>query len=150
LEKLELFVQVDIKMSASAKLAHYVVAPKVGFEVPTASYLKESMELYSAVAGAPEPFGMYAPALVDPPAGSDLLEEWELFYGLAQRMGFEMLFSFANHAPGTARERRGPVSIDMANKPATEEILEILTHGSRVPLSEVKRHPNGALFPEEI
>jgi anaerobic selenocysteine-containing dehydrogenase len=150
LEKLELFVQVDIKMSASAKLADYVVAPKVGYEVPTASYLKESMELYSAVAGAPEPFGMYAPALVAPPPGADLVEEWEFFYGLAQRMGFRLRLGFANRAPGTARARRSAVEVDMAVKPTTEALLEILTEGSRIPLSEVKTHPNGALFPEDI
>jgi anaerobic selenocysteine-containing dehydrogenase len=150
LETLELFVQMDIKMSASAKLAHYVIAPKIGFEVPTASYLKESMELYSAVAGAPEPFGMYAPAIVDPPPGADLLEEWELFYGLAQRLDLGLQLSFANRAPGTARERRKSVAIDMTTKPSSEHVLEILTHGSRIPLEEVKRHPDGALFPEEI
>jgi anaerobic selenocysteine-containing dehydrogenase len=150
LEKLDLFVQVDIKMSASAKLADYVVAPKVGFEVATASYLKESMELYSAVAGAPEPFGMYAPALVAPPAGSDLLEEWEFFYGLARRLGLPLQITFPNRAPGTARERRKPVDIDMANKPTMDELLEAMTAGSRVPLSEVKQHPHGALFPADV
>jgi anaerobic selenocysteine-containing dehydrogenase len=150
LEKLELFATVDIKMSASAKVADYVIAAKVGFEVPTASYLKESMELYSAVAGAPEPFGMYAPALIEPPAGSDLLEEWEFFYGLAQRLGLGLRITFANKAPGTSRERRKPVDIDMEVKPTTDELLEILTNGSRIPLSEVKRHPNGTLFPEDI
>jgi anaerobic selenocysteine-containing dehydrogenase len=150
LEELELFVQVDIKMSASAKLADYVIAPKIGFEVPTASYLKESMELYSAVAGAPEPFGMYAPALLDPPAGSDLIEEWEFFYGLAQRLSLPLQLTFPNRAPGTAREKRRPAQIDMAAKPTTDELLEILTKGSRVPLGEVKRHPNGALFPADI
>jgi len=150
LEKLELFVQVDIKMSASAKMANYVIAPKIGFEVATASYLKESMELYSAVAGAPEPFGMYAPALLDPPAGSDLVEEWEFFYGLAQRLNLPLQLSFPNRAPGTARERRKGVAIDMTVKPTTDGLLEMLTHGSRVPFSEVKLHPNGALFPEDI
>lgn len=150
LGKLDLFVQVDIKMSASAKVADYVIAPRIGYEVPTASYLKESMELYSAVAGAPEPMGLYAPALVDPPAGSDLIEEWEFFHGLARRMGLGITLNFPNRSAGAQRERRAPVAIDMTGKPTSDEVLEMLCAGSRIPLDEVKKHPNGALFPEDI
>ncbi len=150
LEKLELFIQVDIKMSASAKAADYVIAPKIGYEVPTASYLKESMELYSAVAGAPEPMGLYAPALVEPPEGSDLVEEWEFFYGLAQRMGLGISLKFPNRSAGAQRERRASIEIDMSNKPTSDEVLEMLCSGSRIPLDEVKKHRNGALFPEDI
>jgi len=150
LEKLDLFVQVDIKMSASAKAADYVIAPKIGFEVPTASYLKESMELYSAVAGAPEPMGLYAPKLVDPPEGSDLIEEWEFFYGLARRMGLGISLKFPNRSAGAQRERRSSIDIDMESKPSSDDILEMLCSGSRIPLDEVKKHPNGALFPEDI
>ena len=31
----------------------------------------------------------------------------------------------------------------------TDELIEVLCEGSRVPLSEVKRHPHGALFPTD-
>jgi anaerobic selenocysteine-containing dehydrogenase len=38
----------------------------------------------------------------------------------------------------------------MSRKPTTEEVFELLTRGSRIPLEEVKKHPRGALFPESI
>ena len=150
LEKLDLFVQLDIKMSASAKLADYVIAPKMAFEVPTASYQKESNESASTLAGQQEPMGLYAPALIDPPSGSDLVEEWELFYELARRMELPLELTF--HGDGTCPNRapRRPISIDMQSKPTMDDLLELLTQESRIPLSEVKKHPNGAVFPGDI
>ena len=47
IERLELCVQVDIKMSATAQMADYVIAPKVCFEVPCFSYAPESIEAFS-------------------------------------------------------------------------------------------------------
>ena len=85
-----------------------------------------------ASAGYPEPFAQYHPAIVPPPIGSDLLEEWEFFYGLAQRMGLSLRFS-------------GEL-LDMENKPSIDDLFEILTRGSRVPLSEVKKYPHGHIF----
>jgi anaerobic selenocysteine-containing dehydrogenase len=41
------------------------------------------------------------------------------------------------------------VKLDMEKPPATEELLAHLTHGSRIPLAEVQRHPHGAVFPAE-
>ncbi len=150
LDKLDLFVQIDIKMSSSAKQADYVIAPKISLEVPTMSYLVESIETYNALWGLCEPFGMYAPKLMDPPEGSDLIEEWEFFYGLAQRMGLDLFVFQLPSGTATAREDGGFISLDMENKPTSDEFLELLTTGSRVPLSEVKKHPNGKLYPEDI
>lgn len=149
-ESLELFVQLDIKMSPSARLAHYVIAPKISLEFASSSHQKESMEMFSPTNAIPEPMGMYAPKLIDPPAGSDVVEEWEFAYGVAQRLGLALELSFYRGGPGTSREQRAPIPLDMENKPTTEKLLELFTTGSRVPLSEVKRHPNGALFPEDI
>ena len=38
----------------------------------------------------------------------------------------------------------------MQRKPTTDELFELIVRGSRIPLAEVKRHPDGALFPEQI
>jgi len=150
IEALELCVQVDIKMSATAQMADYVIAPKVSFEVPGFSYAPESIEAFSVLWGMAEPFGMYAPALVDPPEGSDLIEEWEFFYGLAQRMGVQLYTAFVPSMTATEREDPAPQAIDMKLKPTTDQLFELLAHGSRISLDEVKKHPNGALFSESI
>lgn len=150
LETLDLCVQVDIKMSATATMADYVIAPKVSFEVPCFSHASESIESFSALWGMAEPFGMYAPALVDPPEGSDLIEEWEFFYGLAQRMGVQLFAAGFPSTTATERETPEPQAIDMKVKPTTDQLFELLAHGSRISLDEVKQHPNGALFSESI
>ncbi|MBB5188882.1 anaerobic selenocysteine-containing dehydrogenase [Zhongshania antarctica] len=150
MKALELLVHVDIKMSATAKLADYIIAPKVSFEVPTMSLAVEQLENFSYHWGLCEPFGMYAPALVEPPAGSDLIEEWEFYYGLAQRLDIGLFAYSLESKTATAREGRDFVMFDMVNKPTTDEVFEILSNRSRIPLTEVKQHPNGALFPEAI
>jgi anaerobic selenocysteine-containing dehydrogenase len=150
LEKLELLVQLDIKMSATAQMADYVIAPKISFEVPGLSYAAESIESFSVHWGYAEPFGMYAPRLIEPPEGSELIEDWEFFYGLAQRMGVPLFVTGVASTSATARAPRGVHPLDMENKPTTDELYERLTHGSRVSLEEVKRHPNGARFDADI
>ncbi len=130
---LDLNITLDIVMSATAKLADYVVAPKLSLEQPSMTILHEALWIMNgASAGYPEPFAQYHPAIVPPPIGSDLLEEWEFFYGLAQRMGLSLRFS-------------GEL-LDMENKPSIDDLFEILTRGSRVPLSEVKKYPHGHIF----
>ena len=150
MEALDLLVQVDIKMSATASMADYVIAPKISFEVPGLSYASESIEAQSVLWGLAEPFGMYAPALVDPPADSDLIEEWELFYGLAQRMGVPLFATGLPSTTATDREDRRLEPLDMEHKPTTDELFALLTAGSRIDLDEIKAHPDGARFDEDI
>jgi anaerobic selenocysteine-containing dehydrogenase len=151
IETLDLFVQMDIKMSASSKLAHYVIPPRLSLEIPTMSTSSEFLEFLFAGWGLSEPFGMYAPKLVDPPPGSDLLDEWELFYALAQRLGLRLKLNFRDSGINSCqREPRAPIDLDMNRKPTLDELFELATRGSRIPLTEVKKYPNGALFPEKI
>ena len=132
MDALELTVALDIKRSATAKRADYVLPPKLGLETPAVSLPNEGIWFYGASTGFPEPYAMYQPQLIDPPAGSDLLEEWEVFYGVAQRLGLELTF---------AGER-----LDMTSKPTTDDLFELMCDGSRIPLSEVKRYPHGYIF----
>ena len=150
LKAIELFVTFDIKMTPSAKLAHYVVAPKIGFETPHMSYTIEHLEVFAGIWGLCEPFGMYAPKLTDPPPGSDVVEEWEFLYGLAVELGLPLTLHHPVGLSTCPREARPPIEVDMRRKPTTDEIYEMITRGSRIPLDEVKRHPNGALFPATI
>ena len=132
MQRLELNVALDIKMSATAKLADYVLPPKIGLETPAMSQPNEGIWFYGFSTGFPEPYAMYQPALIQPPAGANLLEEWEVFFGLAQRMGLSLTF---------AGEQ-----LDMTSKPTTDELFELICRGSRIPLDEVKRYPHGHIF----
>ena len=134
MQALELGISCDMRMSLTAQFSHYVIPAKLTFEVPTTTLNFELLPDYG-LPSFPAPYAQYAPAIVELPEGSDLLEEWEMFYGLAQRMGLQLdIFG---------------QPIDMVNKPTTDDLLELASTGSRIPLSEVKAVPGGGLFPGE-
>ena len=145
MKKLELLVTLDIKMSATARLAHYVIAPKLSLEQPGMSLPAETLTPYAM--GYSVPYAQYAPKLLDPPEGSDVIEEWEFFYGLGQRMDRPLTIQAA-YAWGADLEAPARSELDMKHKPTTDDLFEMLTKGSNVPLSEVKRYPHGHVFEE--
>jgi anaerobic selenocysteine-containing dehydrogenase len=132
-------------MSATARLAHYVVAPKLTLEQPGMTLPPETLIPYAMGYGVP--YAQYSPKIVDPPAGSDLIEEWEFFYRLAQQMGLSLAVESAfAWGPDVAAPAR--TELDMQNQPSTDDLFEYLTKGSRVALSDVKAHPEGHIFPD--
>lgn len=135
MRSLELLVQVDAWMSQTAKLAHYVIAARMPLEMAGTSYIQDAHLRIGNGYGSLVPFGQYTSAVVDPPDGSDLIEEWELYYGLAQRLGLPLSIGVVAPAP-----------IDMADKPSTDALLETFHLGSRVSLDEVKQHASGGVF----
>lgn len=146
LRKLDLLVTLDMKMSATAREADYVIAPKLGFETPSTTYNVEAPEQMWPNVGYPRAYGQYTPALVEPPAGSDLVEEWLFFHGLAKRQGLPLKLYPIRAEAGPLREAKKPLAIDMEDPPSTDELIELLHEGSRVPLDELKRHPGGGVF----
>lgn len=146
MQALDLLVTLDMKMSATSKFADYVIAPRLSLEVPGLSVSSEAIEQTYVAHGYPEPYAQYTPAIVSPPAGADVIEEWEFFYGLSQRMGFGLTAYPIRAETGVLRERREAYTFDMQQKPSTDEVLEGLMNGARVPLDEVRRHPHGRIF----
>lgn len=146
MKRLELLVCLDPKLGATSKLAHYVIAPKLSLEVPGLSVSSEGVEQTYVAHGYPEPYAQYSPAIVAPPPGADVLEEWEFFYGLCQRMGLALTCYPLRAETGVLRGRREAFALDMQKKPSTDEVLAGLMNGSRIPLDEIKRHPHGAIF----
>ena len=141
MQALDLLVTCDIKMSATAKAAHYVVAPRLTLEMPGSTYVSEIMYHYAVGFGLPVPYAQYTPAIVEPPAGSDLLEEWRLFWGVAQQLGLPLELR-----PNSARATDEPWRLDPEAPPTLDELIAFLYQHSRVPLDEIKRHPRGAVF----
>ncbi len=147
LNALDLLVTIDTEMTATAELSHYVVAPKLTLETPMTTYMPEGVKYYGTTRGFPEPYGAYTPAIVDPPEGSDVIEDWEFFWGVAKRMGTQIPVSLrygngpqAEHAPMTfTLDPSGP-------KPSTDRLIELSCEGSRIPLERVKQYPDGYIF----
>ena len=144
---LDLLVCLDIKQSATAALADFVIAPKLSLEVPGLSLSSEGLEQIYVGHGYSEPYAQYTPAIVEPPAGSDVIEEWEFFYGLCQRMGLALRLHPTRAEAGVARRGRRSVSLDMENRPSTDEVLRLVTAESRVSVDALAEHPHGAILP---
>lgn len=138
LRSLDLLVQTDPIMSQTAQLADYVIAPKLVLETPQASKLSDLLVALAASAVRGRPWGQYVPARVPLPDGSDLLDDWEFLYGVAQRLGLQLTMREVVPWGDVA-----PYELDMVNKPTPDEMIDIVIRGGRVPLSEVKKHPNG-------
>jgi anaerobic selenocysteine-containing dehydrogenase len=150
LRSLDLLVSLDIMFSATAKLAHYVVAPPMPLEQPALTYQAESMKYYGATRGFQNCWAQYTPAAVATPPGSDLLEEHDFFFRIAQALGLSL--NWTNYH-GMGKFIESPtqiVPLDMARVPSVDEMFAIATSNSRVPLDEVKRHPHGKRFDIDI
>jgi anaerobic selenocysteine-containing dehydrogenase len=148
LESLELLVTLDTEMSVTSRLADYVIAPKMQMETPAMTQGSELIKYYTSGTGIPAAYAQYSPRIVDPPAGSDLTEEWEFFLGLAKRMSLELWFvNFFGGGGGRFMESP-PVVVNFNGdtETTTEEVFAHMCTNSRIPLDEVASHPHGKIF----
>lgn len=145
MRKLDLLVQIDVTLSATAREADYVIAVKHPLEMAGMSLHHEYLTDYAPGFGTTQAWAQYTPAIVDAPAGSDLIEDWEFFYGVAQRLGVALKLVPVSFG-GSVRVEPWPM--DMQHKPSTEEIYAAITQNSRIPLARVKQIPEGAVFAE--
>jgi anaerobic selenocysteine-containing dehydrogenase len=126
IDALELLVCVDIKRAATAKRAHYLLPGRMCLERADVPILCDTW--YE------RPYTHYTPAIVDAPRGSELIEEWELYWELAARLGTEI------------RLAGGELPLD--RKPSKHEVLRCMLHGGRIAFDEVAKHRGGTVFTE--
>ncbi len=124
MDELSLLVCVDIRISATSKMADYVLAPKLTLERADLPVLCDNW--YEAA------YTQYAAPVVDPPEGADVLEEWELYWEMAHRMGSQILL------PG------GPLAMD--ERPSKDDVLDLITNRKRFPLEQIKSHEGGHIY----
>jgi anaerobic selenocysteine-containing dehydrogenase len=127
LQSLDLLVCVDVRLSATAKLADYVIAPKLSLERADVPILSDTW--YE------QPYTHFARALVDPPEGADLLEEWELYWELSHRLGIPL--------------ELGGRALPLDVRPDKEAVIATMVADSRIPFDAIRaRGEGGRLFPE--
>jgi anaerobic selenocysteine-containing dehydrogenase len=141
LSSLDLLVTIDPYMTETARLAHYVIAPAMALERPDHTMAME--------VSFPGPFAQYAEAVVAKPPG--VVEEWEFFWELAERMGIPITADSIAQAAGDARfgsivTEATRTSTTTSGKPTSETLLARLAESSSVPLAEIRRHRHGAFF----
>ena len=124
LSALELLIVIDPRLTATARLAHYVFAPKLQFERPDHSMSMEAIH--------PAPFAHVTPALVPLPPDSDLVEDWLPLWSLARSCGLTLEF--------------GGEKLPTDAAPTPEALFAIQTARSEVPFEEVAEQRGGRLF----
>lgn len=148
LESLDLLVTLDTEMSLTARMADYVIAPMMQMETPAMTMGSELIKYYTSGTGIPAAYAQYVPRVVDPPQGSDLIEEWQFFLGLAKRMELELWFvNFFGGGGGKFMES-APIVLQMNGDTdlSTEELFEQMCATSRIPMDEVRKHQHGRIF----
>ncbi len=123
---LDLLVVIDPFLTATTRLAHYVLPPRMMLErhdLGSRDYEVHTMQ---------RPYAQYAEPVLQPPAGAELVEDWQVFYELARRLGIALTFD--------------GVPLDMDAAPTTEALLAILTRHSSVPFGEIRGATRGRIF----
>lgn len=122
LQSLDLLVQTDVQMSPTAKLADYIIAAKLPYEMAGTTMLADFLSLYDYAWGYPQSYAQHTPPIVEPPDGADVIEQWELLYEIARQMGLELeVYSGFGEMFGMG----SPTALDMVVKPSTEVLFAL-------------------------
>ncbi|GAA4484546.1 molybdopterin-dependent oxidoreductase [Rhodococcus olei] len=121
LRSLDLLVCVDPRMSDTARLAHYVIAPTTMYERADHTAIMEPF--------FPRPFAQFTPAVVTPPP--DVVDDWRFFLDLAAASGQPVKFA-------------GRI-LDPAAPPTSEQMLAMMAERGRVPFADLVAAPHGHL-----
>lgn len=123
LSSLDLLVTIDTRMSETARIADYVIAPTMTYERADNTV---NLEPYFA-----HPYAMATEAIVAPPPG--VIEDWQFFWLLGKAMGKQMTLAGRD--------------LDMEVMPRSADLLALLAAHGRVPLAEVAAAPHGFAAP---
>ncbi|MEM8903226.1 MAG: molybdopterin-dependent oxidoreductase [Actinomycetota bacterium] len=114
---LDLLVVIDHRMTATAELADYVIAPRGQLERADIPNVMDRR--------FPAPYTNYTDAVID--SGDDVLNEWEVFAGIAARNGTPI------DLPGG----RLPVERQLTDEPLTDhDVIDHVFGRARMPMSE--------------
>lgn len=130
LRSLELLVVIDPQMSATAQLAHYVLPPRMMYE-------RADLPMsYPAFVIQPTSWAQFTPAVLEPPVGADVIEDWQPYWELARRLGIQLVYYDA--------------ALDMSTPPTTESLLAIRLSGASISLDQLKEdlrtYPAGRVY----
>jgi anaerobic selenocysteine-containing dehydrogenase len=118
LQELELLVTIDPVMSTTARLSHYVLPPTMMYEHADSAPPTYETSIYT------RPVSGYADAVIAPPPGSEVMDDWAMLWEIARRAGREIAFCGV------------PLGIDVP--PTADRMHEILFGNSRVPFSRLR------------
>jgi anaerobic selenocysteine-containing dehydrogenase len=120
---LDLHVVVDAQVSATAELAHYVLASTLSLERPD---VPTTIDRWF-----PEAYSNYTPAVLTP--GPEMLQEWQVYTELAARLGVTMRLPGGEIEPGQRLD--------------ADDVLDLIYATAQISLDEL-RVTGAMLFPE--
>ncbi len=128
LAALDLLVCIDPWPVPTTASAHYILPPLMQYE-------RADLPMYlPGFANWPGAWAQYTPPIIPPPPGSDLVEDWYVFWAIAKRLGRTIPY-------------HGVRPLDMENRPTTDELLDLVLHGAPHTLAELKANPHGCHAP---
>ncbi len=127
LRSLELCVVIDPYMTVSAQLADFVIAPKMMYERPDISPSHPRFPI------CVDSWAQYTPALIEPPANSELVDDWRFYWEVASRLKLQIVYD-------------EKVPLNMASAPTTEQLLDIRMDDAAVEANVLKSHPSGNTY----
>ncbi len=114
LNSLDLHVVLDAHMSATAKLAHYVLASTLSLERPDVPTTIDPW--------FPQAYTNYTKAVLEPEG--DVLQEWQLYTEVSARLGVTISLPGGDIAPGDTI--------------VADDILDLLYAKAKVPMAQVR------------
>ncbi|MDE2466883.1 MAG: molybdopterin-dependent oxidoreductase, partial [Alphaproteobacteria bacterium] len=142
MKELDLLVCFDPQMSETARLAHYVIAPKLPFECSSTTMLNEMLGNFGPGWGYSLPYAQYSPPLLDPPPDADVIEEWEGLYRIAQEIGTQLhIKDFSLLDPAEAKAKG--THLDMQARLNADDVWQMLTRNAPLPFAEIKAKATG-------
>lgn len=130
LRSLDLLVVVDTWETPTTQEADYILPAKLQYERSDMSPGHPSLKFY------PGAWAQFTPAIVAPPEGAEVVDDWYVFWALAKRLG--VTINFAGLRP-----------MDSDEPPTTEELISILLERGQTSLEELRSYPHGRQFPIE-
>ncbi len=124
LQSLDLHVVIDANLSATAQLAHYVIASTLSLERPD---VPTTIDRWFS-----EAYTNYTPAVLQP--GSEMRQEWQVYTEVAARLGISIKLPGGDIEPGS----------DVC----ADDILDLIYAKSKVPFARVRANPGGHMYPE--
>ncbi|MFV0276224.1 MAG: molybdopterin-dependent oxidoreductase, partial [Parahaliea sp.] len=122
---LDLLVSIDPRMTDTARLSHYVLAPKLQYERHDLSTVLDG------IAGYTQPFVQYTAPVVEAP--DTVVDEGEFFWELARRLGLQlrykkMILGMDYHQLGAGQ------TVDMEIMPGGEQLARWWCEGTGISL----------------
>ena len=127
LKALDLLVVIDPFMTPTARLADYVLAPKLMYEREEVLMGPGYEPLFM-----PVPFQQFVEQAVPLPPGSEAVDEWWILWELARRMGKQIVLN--------------DVPLNMENAPTTRDILRIVAKDAAMTIDELAAESAPRIF----